>query len=513
MGIGVRGARARRGLLLIAFLPLIGALTPACGATDCATTATCGAVVADGAGDGGAGVYPEVPPPPGCDPSGDPKDALACVVDGYALFVDGVGGSNGGTGGRAAPLRTLAAATDVDKLRGRPRIYVCGVGPYPESVNLPPNVSLIGGFECATWTYAGAKAKLAAPAGITALRVLDSDKGGVLSDLEISSADATEPGGSSVAALAIRSKVTLRRVAITAGEGKDAPSASTPSSNHSASPVDGITTASSAGAGARECACAAFGKTRAGRGGNATMAGEGGASEPEAVVTSARDAKGGSGGPDSSCTSGNAGSDGAAGAEGAGASSLGILAADGWTPGHGSDGRPGSPGAGGGGGGGNKSLGGGGGACGGCGGAGGIGAAGGGGSIALAALDSDVKLVECSLTTKAAGAGGLGGQGEEGASGGTPGSGACAGGHGGNGGGGGGGGGGAGGVSAPVLRSGGSVEKDDATTLTPGKAGFRGLYGFGGPGGSNTVGVAAPGSNGTEGVAGAADEVVVVMPP
>jgi hypothetical protein len=64
-----------------------------------------------------------------------------------------------------------------------------------------------------------------------------------------------------------------------------------------------------------------------------------------------------------------------------------------------------------------------------------------------------------------------------------------------------------------VLRSGGSVEKDDATTLTPGKAGFRGLYGFGGPGGSNTVGVAAPGSNGTEGVAGAADEVVVVMQP
>ena len=498
-------------LPIAAGIALVGALAPACGTSECATTATCGGQAGNGAGDADARVsFPEVPPPPGCDPTADAKSAPECLVDAYALFVDAVDGSNGGDGTRAAPLRTLATATDIDKLRGRPRIYVCGLGPYPESVNLPPNVSVFGGFECKTWKYTGTKAQVTAPSGVHALRVIDSVKGVAISDVELSSTNASEPGGSSVAMLAIGSSITLRRVTITAGEGRDAPPPPPPASNRPAPTPNGLGTATGAGGGANECACAAFGKSRGGKGGDASQAGEAGSSEPSAVVTALRDASGGAGG--SSCENGKDGSDGAPGSGGGGATILGTLTRDGWTPARGTDGTPGSPGAGGGGGGGNGTTGGGGGGCGGCGGAGGIGGGGGGASIALAALSSDLKLVECSLTTNVAGSGGLGGEGEGGAEGGRFGDGACVGGYGGNGGGGGGGGGGAGGVSAPVLRVGGTFEKDDATVLVPGKAGFRGLFGLGGSGGSNPIGVAPPGANGTEGVDGSAEPIVVLQP-
>ncbi len=496
--------------LSVAVLGGLGAaLVPGCGVADCAATATCADGDPKAEADSGARVYPTVPPPPGCNPTADAKDAPACVADEYALFVDGVGGSNNGAGTREAPLRTLSAATDIDKLRGRPRIYVCGVGPYTDRVDLPPNVSLFGGFECKTWNYVGSKTKIAVPAGVHALRVIDSSAA-ALSDLDISSSDAVDPGGSSVAVLAIRSTLTIRRAVITAGQGMDAPPAGAPPSNFAPDEVDGIASTNAAGGGERACSCPQFGKSRGGRGGDAAKPGGPGWSDPVATISFGRDAAGGEG-TSGSCTKGRPGSDGSSGAGGEPRFVLGALTEEGWTPARGAVGAPGSPGAGGGGGGGNGSAGGGGGGCGGCGGAGGLGAPGGGGSIALAVLTSDAILVESSLTTGAAGAGGIGGQGQGGQPGGAGGPGACAGAVGGNGGGGGGGGGGAGGVSAPVLRVGGSVVTDTATVLSPGKAGYRGLFGLGGAGGENSGGVAQGGSPGREGVDGEAQPIVVVI--
>lgn len=489
------------GLGIVACAALLGALAPACGTSECAATATCGDLQgAADAGDGGS-VYPPVPPPPGCDPATDAKDAPRCAVDEYALFVDGADGSNASPGGRGAPLRTLSAATDIDKLHGRPRIYVCGVGPYTDTVRLPPNVSLFGGFECKTWRYVGAKAKIAVPPGVIGVHVKDSAST-TLADLEVSSANATEPGGSSVAVLTVGSQLTARRLTITAGEGRDAVNAPAPASNHSETPVDGLQATNGTGGAALTCACAVFGTSRGGRGGDATGPGEAGSAIPPAAVIFGRDAAGGVGGTDATCSPGTAGSDGAAGAGGSRGTVVGRFTVDGWMPARGSDGGPGGPGAGGGGGGGHGSAGGGGGACGGCGGAGGIGGAGGGASIAVASLSSDVRLIECSLSTSAAGAGGHGGQGEDGAAGGMPRvSVGCSGGAGGAGAGGGGGGGGAGGVSAPVLRARGSLVMDEASVLVQGNAGYRGLFGLGGAGTGSVATSGEPGALGLDGVA------------
>lgn len=494
------------GIGLALGVGLVVGLAPGCTAGDCDSTSTCGGARANAGGGDAGPVYPEVPPPPGCDPTADAKDAPACAIDAYALFVDSVDGSNANAGGRDAPLRTLAAATDPDKMRGRPRIYVCGSSAYTDSVNLPPNVSVIGGFECKTWRYSGERAKLAPPADLFVLRVTASTNDTTLSDLDLIAADASAPGGSSVALLAVSSKLTLRRVTITAGEARDAPPASAAASNHAPTPLAGTASTGNAGGAARECVCPVFGKSLGGEGGDATMAGTAGSSEPVAAISFARDSAGGAGSAGLTCTKGGAGSDGAAGAGGQAGDVPGSLTMDGWTPARGSNGAPGSPGAGGGGGGGTGSAGGGGGACGGCGGAGGVGGVGGGGSIALAALSSDVKLFASSLTTSAGGAGSVGGQGENGAAGGAAGEGACAGGGGGSGGGGGGGAGGAGGVSAPIVRAGGSLEVDDATTLAPGKAGFRGMLGVGGAGGDSVTGIS--GELGAEGVAGVATPIL-----
>ena len=63
-------------------------------------------------GDGGALTEASVPPPAGCDPTTDPKDAPLCVVDDYSVFVDASHGTDGDStaGTRAAPFRTVTFA-------------------------------------------------------------------------------------------------------------------------------------------------------------------------------------------------------------------------------------------------------------------------------------------------------------------------------------------------------------------------------------------------------------------
>ena len=481
------------------WLAVTGALLTVLGAAcskddDCTTTRDCAAAPAT-AGDAGpdvdaARVYPEVPPPAGCDPLGDTSGAPECVADAYALFVDATGGSNGNKGTRSAPLRTIEAASSIDALAGRPRIYVCGTEPYVESVSLPVNVSLFGGFACSSWKYSGARPAITPVGAGYALRIDNSVKAVVVADVDLGSKDAEGDGASSIAVFVSSSKATFRRVSITAGKGVRSDVAAT-STNYSATPTVGNATTTPQGGDSKVCACAVRGGSLGGKGGGKMATGAAGGVEP---FVPGQVGAPGSGGV--SCMGGGTGAFGLAGGSGGKAPSLrGTLAATGWTPGRGSDGAPGDPGAGGGGGGGGTTNGGGGGGCGGCGGNGAVGGKAGGASIAMALFESEVTLFGATLTTAPGGNGADGGVGEVGAQGGVGGVGSpCRGGDGGRGAGGGGGGGGPGGLSVPVLRQGGSFKQDATSLLT---AGIDGLPGGGGESGTGPApGIAGEGATG-----------------
>lgn len=463
---------------------------------DCSVTSTC-AVTADAGDPEAATVYPEVPPPAGCEPAADPEDAPACVDDAYALFVDSTAGDDVGAGSKTAPLRTLRAATDIDTLAGRPRIYACGA--FEDAVRLPPGVSLVGGFDCGTWSYSGALVRVAPADPGIALRVDASSKDVVVSDVELVARDAVGDGASSIAAFVAGAKVTFRRVVARAGEGAAA-SPPPPLTNRRDGSLEGNGSTSADPGDAKRCACAKRGASTGGKGGALNTSGAPGSVEPPVQGA-------GGGGGDSSCTVGGRGADGRRGGSGGKRSpALGALSETGWAPGRGGDGGFGDPGAGGGGGGGNTGFGGGGGGCGGCGGHGGVGGPGGGASIALALYDADVKLVGGRFVASTAGAGAWGGQAEAGQTGGLGGDAVCSGGPGGHGAGGGAGAGGAGGVSAAVVRTGGVFLQDETAELESGTGGARGRAGIAGGGDG------AAGGEGEDGLELLAAPPVLVLP-
>lgn len=479
--------------------------------SDCSFDRSCPEANADpdggpGAPDGGDGGG-EVKLPPECE---DPKGAPNCVSDDYGVFVDGEGGDDASGGTKAEPVKTIAAA--LKKVGLKPRLYVCGEGPYAEHVKLTREVSIYGGFACGTWSYTGTKAKLSPGTPGYALHVEKVASPVVISDVVAVAEAGEEAGASSVSIFVSESEVTLRRVEALAGRGKDAPaSGSAPLNESTPSDLKGNTASGATGAAAKTCTCNVHGSSTGGKGGDASQAGENGTSVPLATPAGVRTGAGGSGGIP--CGGGLPGPDGAARAGGKGASKLGVLSAQGFEPGVGMDGEAGNPGSGGGGGGGSSADGGGGGGgCGGCGGGGGLGGRGGGASIGLLAFRSIVHLQTVKLTTSAAGNGGDGSRGGGGGDGGGGGGtlGGCGGGIGGNGAGGGGGGGGAGGVSAAIVRAGGSLEGTPEVVL--GTKGARGGFGAGGPGGSNVLSPpsAPSGAPGTAGVDGVAEAIVVV---
>ncbi|MBX3204688.1 MAG: hypothetical protein KF764_06435, partial [Labilithrix sp.] len=256
-----------------------------CAENDCATAGTCAAGPSDdtdggGTVEGDAGrAYPEVPPPSGCDPAADPKDAPSCVDETYALFVDLNRGSDFGQGSKAVPLRTIGAAAKVDALAGRPRIYVCGTGPYEEAVRLPPNVSLVGGFDCTSWAHNGETTAIRPAQPGVALRLDDSSRGVVVSDLEVVAKAGEGAGASSVAVFLKSSKATLYRLLATAGAGANGVTPSAPT-NHSATPPVGNETTGTTAAGAKTCACGKSGSSTGGKGGAVNGPGAAGNVEP-----------------------------------------------------------------------------------------------------------------------------------------------------------------------------------------------------------------------------------------
>jgi hypothetical protein len=457
----------------------------ACKGDDCELTATCSGpsdTTLD-PNDGGASaadagrVYPPVPPPPGCAPLADPIDTPACIDERYALFVDGDSGDDLNPGTMTKPLRSIAAATDVDTLAGRARIYVTSAE-QRGSIVLPPNVSLVGGVDRATWrSTIGSVTKLTSEAAGALLRIAGSSEGVQLVDVDVTPAAGSQPGESSIGLEIISSTVTLRRVAIHAQSGTRGVVAPT-KDNRRQSTGEGQPGVPGRGADGPTCTCGVQGSTTGGRGGDPNQRGADGASDPPGSGSGTKTSLGGAAGP--TCGNGAPGYDGAPGAGGAGSAVVGHMTPNGWQPANGADGAYGGNGGGGGGGGGGPTTGGASGGCGGCGGAGGAGGGAGGSSIGVAAFESDLTLSDTTIETQAAGSGERGGGGQAGQPG-APGNstGACTGGAGGIGAGGSGGGGGAGGVSVPIVRFRGNVTKLGTVTLTA-----HGAHGQAGGGGA-----------------------------
>lgn len=413
-----------------------------------------------------------------CDTAGLPSTTLCLVTEEHAIFV-APGGLVMAAGTRAAPLGSITKAIEVAADAGK-MVIVCN-GTFDEHVVASTGMRLFGGFACpgapTPWSYEpGTRASVSPQALGYALQVTGVRDEVVIEDVAFVAADATEPGGSSVAAFVASSpKVELRRVELRAGKGADgADGVLVPDAYQSQEAMNGSSGQGRTGGSAKICECADGAITMGGAGG---MAVEG----QQAGGLGLPDLGGGQGGdPGSGCTAEPGAAAGPA-ADGSPAASLGEVRDGKWLPPSGASGAHGSPGQGGGGGAASATVGGGGGGCGGCGGAGGPAGMGGGASIALLSANSGVRLFTSELRTSDAGAGGSGSHGQAGQRdvgfGGLPGGlGACQGVSGGIGGDGGAGAGGGGGLSVAVLFRGSQPLLTD-TTVVPGAAGARGRGG------------------------------------
>lgn len=415
-----------------------------------------------------------------CDPTKSPSED-GCVIDEqYGVFVDS--GSTAGTpdGTRANPYKTI---TDAIGAAAGKRIYVCNTNdPYKESLSIGASadgIALYGGFDCTanTWTYGTNKANVSG--GTTAVTIDGLTKGVHFEDFSISSADAAQPGESSVAIFAKSSaNIEMIRVDITAGKGmKGADGVLNSYTYPTAATLKGKDASGLSGGGLTSFSCAAGDQTIGGRGGDAPTAENGNPGLPALGA--------GQAGTVGSCGATGTGKDGAPGAsatDAAGAVTLGTLSSTGWSAASGADGTAGGVGQGGGGGASDTTGGGGGGGAGACGGAGGTGGKGGGASIAVLLLDTTITLdASVKLTTSGAGDGGKGAAAQAGQTaggfGGVQSAGGCSGGKGAAGGNGAAGGGAAGGVSAAVAWKGSTAPTINTTNITLGAKGNKGLGG------------------------------------
>ncbi|MBX3218107.1 MAG: hypothetical protein KF850_39235 [Labilithrix sp.] len=495
----------------------------ACSSDTCIDNDTCssrpeGGAEAGGDADGGDGGDVDVPP--GCDPSADVKDAAACVVDSYGVFVDGAGGSDANAGTKSSPKETVAGA--LSALGGRGRVYVCGAGPYEGGLKLAGGgaASVYGGFVCGSWSYDGTKAELKASGGGYGVEVTGASGVVVLSDVSVEAGAVTSSGASSVGVFVSGSSLTLRRVEVRAGKGTEGVSGVELAAFMPERAPDGTPGADGGGAKVNPSCTTSVG----GAGGkDGTPNGAGGQVAVSPVFPTDATGAGGTGGGTCAAGLGTDGSYGVAGGAGAGAPNVGALDATGWKGSDGTVGGAGGDGQGGGGGAQRNAGGvGGSGGAGGCGGAGGAKGTSGGSSIAVLSFESTLVLEGSRLFAQDAGRGGNGAKGQKGQlnqlNTASPNSAAnaCSGGIGGVGGSGGGGGGGAGGVSAGIVYKGAAPRIDGApvtasdthASVTLGDPGLPGGKGLGGDAAQTTAPASRAGLDGTDGAAGVAKAVM-----
>ncbi len=444
-----------------------------------------------------------------CDPTWEPGDHECVIDDEFGVFVSPSGSDGAGCGTEANPCATMARGMTEAKAAGK-RVYACGDGgAYAENLVIDASLDglvVFGGFHCSGWTYEPDFVKTnVAPASGSALVVENLTTGLDMRDFALTSADATTPGSSSVAAVVRNAQnVVLRRCEIQAGagasgvagqpgtEGGDGAVADIGQLGKPASCVT-VPSVQQGGEWTDPSSCGSQG----GFGGPAVKNNNGSNGDQGIPATNVTPPnvdnrgiggtvvgeEGGAGGPGSS---GNAGSNGLA------APATGQLSSSGYTPADGLAGSDGRTGQGGGGGGASRSAAncigasGGAGGMGGCGGTHGTGGTGGGASVAMLVWDSVLTLDDCTLTSATGGAGGSGGPGgggglgQDGGDGGNSGGGMGRGGKGGKGGSGGLGGSGSGGTGGPsyaLVYHGAAPTEQGATTLAPGSGGTKGVGG------------------------------------
>ena len=463
-----------------------------------------------------------------CNPTATPKDDDCVLSVAYGIFVattHPVSGSEASTANEAGiaadaapsaamgdgspsnPYLSISAA--LENLNGASRIYICE-GTYDEQVTVTSPVSLYGGLSCsgAVWRWNGGTTHVIAPTSDYALSITGLNAKAIeVQDITFTAPDAIQPGASSIAAIVTTSSVSMTRVVLEAGSGKDGADGAEGPNNYAGlqAPGGSLVTPGMILCTNRDVSTGGSGANMTDWDGNTPMNGDTGSAFPMPPTSPGIDGSGGQ-----EFDAGVPGANGQPGLQGLTPVSAGMLSGIAWIPSRGQDGLPGGPGEGGGGGGASQGGGsGGGGGAGGCGGAGGTGGQGGGTSIALLSVNNvtAVVLSSSSLHASAGGSGGAGGAGQDGQTGGlgyvdvspikypTP-----AGGNGGNGAGGSGGGGGAGGLSVGILYRGIPVSYDAVDTgITPGPAGTGGT---GGMPGSRALGnlSGAAGANGLSGI-------------
>ena len=456
----------------------------------------------------------------------DPASAPA--EDDCGVFVSSSLGDDASPGTRKQPVRTFERAISLAR-KGPLRVYACAET-FPEAVTVPSGVELWGGLDCARdWSYLGGDnlTVLAPEPDLVPLKVEKGEEGGIstLADLRLEAADASVPGGSSIAMLVLTdTAVELRRSELVAGDGaKGAPGArggelpakggAPGSSGAAACSADSVP-----GAPPAITACGEV-QTVGGKGGDgsAALGGSGNDGQPELVPNPEGWGLGGAGETAAlQCHHGEDGENGTDGAHAEGARRAGRITFQGWEGERGGDGGNGRPGQGGGGGGGSRGgsfscgLGpntpkggasGGSGGGGGCGGRGGKGGGFGGASIGLVSFSGDVSLEATSIVTGSGGDGGAGGLAQLGGAQGVPGIGGasvgashpgCWGGLGGKGGSGGYGGGGLGGPSIGIAHLAGLFPAGHNLAIKTG------MPGKGGPGGNQNL----PEGAGEDGIRG-----------
>ena len=162
------------------------------------------------------------PKEPAC--SADPTSGPA--EDDCGIFVSVSIGNDENPGTSDLPVRTFARAISLAQ-SGPMRVYGCAEL-FSEAVNVPSGVDVWGGLDCAhDWSYIGAdRPTVLAPApDLVPLQVKAGRGISNLFDLRLEAADASVPGGSSIAMLVLTgAAVELRRSELVAGDGaKGAP--------------------------------------------------------------------------------------------------------------------------------------------------------------------------------------------------------------------------------------------------------------------------------------------------
>jgi hypothetical protein len=448
-----------------------------CNLFECGSGGVAGSGGTSTAGSGGTGgVVPE-----GCVP----KEASGTVAPGCGVFVASTG-DDANPGTKESPVKSLQAAITRAK-DGEKRVYACAET-FTESFTVDTNVTIFGGLDCAAnWVYV--------PTTRT-IWTADPDKvpvhlaGSVsltMEDVDVTSADATLPGGSSVAIIAEgMATLDLTRAAVSSGlaaagsDGESFPGTASDGTVGSTG-VDACIGAQAITPSPPMNRCGDIDSIGGSGGmGDASQGSAGNSGLPQLSDN------GGAGEVVATCKLGTGGSDGMNGDPGDGATGVGAIDSSGYVGVAGNNGSPGTTAQGGGGGGGSKGgigagkcadvtkasgASGGSGGSGGCGGQGGNAGKAGGSSIGIVSLGAILTFSESTITAKSGGAGGTGSDGQIGGLGAPGGNGGakpaaatglnagCKGGPGGIGGTGGKGGGGLGGHSIGIAHTGAAPEE------------------------------------------------------